>query len=599
MPVDIMSHINKAFREHARYTGDGLAGEPASAPLPLGDVSSPKALISKAEVRGSFTAVEKAINEGLDGLDEQVQSAADSATEAAASAAAAAAAAATAEAIAGFDGSASTVVFDDTDVGLGAANAQEAIEILAARPISQDLTPEEFGCAGDGTTDDGPNFAAALAAAQAQGRVLSLRSGSAYLLATWTPVTQTAELIIRGNGAVIRGSSTDSVSDRVFLRPTARFEIEGVEFDRWNFILDRRIADSGDITGAKFIHNKASNITNIPVNIEVPFKDSLIAWNRFTNCSGGIVIRIGTNEYAAQDTWTGNRVIGNVLRTISASGTQSLFAILLYGARSLIAFNDVEGCASQNGESVGIYTKLRDSRIIGNNVRNCNSSGTSGEALDVGGINIKGAPVSMTTSGPQGFNCIVANNVVQRIGVANVKGYGIRLQVADSQAVNNIVEDFGLNGIANDDSNSTSNNRIEGNNIRDRTFGATSANGITIETTGTRHSVKNNVIAVFGTGVRVLPFTGGIRAVHIIGNLIRAGSGSVGNGIRLGPVAQISFILIAQNSFEMTAGVSVIAYENTPFKAIHMQNDYVDCSIPLVSGTPPSVGNFINADNMA
>jgi hypothetical protein len=90
MPVNLMPAVNKAFREHRRYTGDGLPGAPVSAPLPVGDPSSGPNNPQKSEIRQAFADVETAINAGLEDLDTQAADAAASAAAAAASAAQAA-----------------------------------------------------------------------------------------------------------------------------------------------------------------------------------------------------------------------------------------------------------------------------------------------------------------------------------------------------------------------------------------------------------------------------------------------------------------------------------------------------------------------------
>jgi len=57
-----IDHINRAFREFRRYTGDGLPGAPANAPLPVGDPQSGPNSPKKSEIRGALI---EAVNEAV------------------------------------------------------------------------------------------------------------------------------------------------------------------------------------------------------------------------------------------------------------------------------------------------------------------------------------------------------------------------------------------------------------------------------------------------------------------------------------------------------------------------------------------------------
>ena len=50
----IIDTINRVLREFKRYTGDGLAGEPTGASLPIGDPSSGVHNPKKSELRALF-----------------------------------------------------------------------------------------------------------------------------------------------------------------------------------------------------------------------------------------------------------------------------------------------------------------------------------------------------------------------------------------------------------------------------------------------------------------------------------------------------------------------------------------------------------------
>lgn len=55
--------IAQVFREHRRFTGDGLPGEPAAAPLPIGDPQSGGHSPTKREIREALGPLETAVDE--------------------------------------------------------------------------------------------------------------------------------------------------------------------------------------------------------------------------------------------------------------------------------------------------------------------------------------------------------------------------------------------------------------------------------------------------------------------------------------------------------------------------------------------------------
>ena len=57
MPETVREIVNRVFREHRRYTGDGLPGEPTSAPLPIGDPQSGQHNPPKREFRDGLGQV--------------------------------------------------------------------------------------------------------------------------------------------------------------------------------------------------------------------------------------------------------------------------------------------------------------------------------------------------------------------------------------------------------------------------------------------------------------------------------------------------------------------------------------------------------------
>jgi hypothetical protein len=67
--VDIMTPLNRAFRDHRRYTGDGLASEPTGAPLPVGDPASGVHSPDKPSIRSAFTEVQTALQAAVDAAE--------------------------------------------------------------------------------------------------------------------------------------------------------------------------------------------------------------------------------------------------------------------------------------------------------------------------------------------------------------------------------------------------------------------------------------------------------------------------------------------------------------------------------------------------
>jgi len=55
--------IAQVFREHRRFTGDGLPGEPSAAPLPFGDPQSGQHSPTKREIREALGPLETAVDE--------------------------------------------------------------------------------------------------------------------------------------------------------------------------------------------------------------------------------------------------------------------------------------------------------------------------------------------------------------------------------------------------------------------------------------------------------------------------------------------------------------------------------------------------------
>jgi hypothetical protein len=357
----------------------------------------------------------------------------------------------------------------------------------------------------------------------------------------------------QGRDSTIKGPA----AGEYFLRPGTTFDIAGVKFDRWTGVVRRDAGEGGSIIGARFTGNECVNITGIPVNIEIEFKDSYIDQNRFSACSGGYVVRIGENTYANQDKWSGNFVCHNVLRTITATSTTSLFAFLIYGVNTLIDGNDMDGLTSTDGEAVGIYVKLRHSQIVNNKIRNVTSTGTSGAALDVAGISLKGAIRTVTNSGVQGFNVVCANNHIRAIGVQNTKGSGVRCQISHGTVTCNLVQDVGSIGISSDDSNGTSFNKIINNHIEG--YNILGIDGVQISTFGTGHRVVGNSIKDFARGVSISCGGNSLISTLIANNSILSTQGGSAGFLFGASAGSITGVMITGNDVDVKGNIVVNA----------------------------------------
>lgn len=376
----------------------------------------------------------------------------------------------------------------------------------------ESLTPDDMGCVGDGVADDGAAFLLALASAVATGRALSLRPGAVYKLTSYSAFSNTGPLVIIGNGATIQGPG--GAVD--FLSPAANFTIDGARFTNWRSVVNRLLAQSGSMTEVRFTNNWVTVCNGICINIERPVESYWIEGNSFENCTGGYGVRIGENTFANQDTWVRGWVRANRFRSLSATGAVSAVAILIYGREVTISDNKIDGVTqSGTGESWGIYTKVRYGQVMGNTVQNV----TSASNTDLVGINIKGNTRGIT-SAPQGFANIVIGNHVRNIGVAGVRGGGIRGQTDDVLISGNQCEDCGTTGIVADETAVHRNVAISGNLVRYASAAAGTV-GIRLEGQGTGDSADHNRILNAETGivVRTGP-TGTMADSRVASNLI-------------------------------------------------------------------------------
>ena len=414
-------------------------------------------------------------------------------------------------------------------VGFIQAGANAAVR-TAQDKMRDRITPEDFGAVGNGSADDTAPFLNALIAAQ--GKVLKLTGGKIYFLQTWTAYDAALAVTIQGNGATILGP----VTPVNFITPAANVNIDSVTFDRWTAVLKRLKAQGGTITQFFFTRNKVLNCTNANIDIECPISNYWITDNLFKDSTGGYAIKIGQNTYADQDDYYEGVVSRNNFFNLSASGSTSCAAMLIYGREVTIEGNIINGVQGASGEAWGIYTKIRFATIRGNIIRNIFSTSSP----DIVGINVKGTPRSLTTS-PQGYNVICSGNQIFNVGVSTLTGSCIRIQTDDVLCTDNLCEDPGLAGIATDDSAGSFDQIIANNKIW---FSSNASKiGIDVSCNGARIAVRGNDVRNAGIGVRVYPIGGSLTSAVIENNTLN----SVSAGVSLNSLNDITRLRIANN----------------------------------------------------
>lgn len=404
------------------------------------------------------------------------------------------------------------VEISSTDVSFLQAGSG-AVTRTAQSKMREFLTPEDFGAIGDNVADDTVAMTSALNAAVSLGLRLRLKDGASYYLGTWSAFTNSGTLRIEcvSNGvATLRGPA----STVTFLSPAANFDIQGVTFSTWASVVARSAAQSGSFTNVVFSNNRCFGCTSLVFNIERPIEQYRIENNDIDSCTGGYGIRVGDNTYANQDTWQEGWIQNNRINSLSGTGTTSAVAILVYGRKVTIANNKIDGVTqSGTGECWGIYTKVRYSQVYGNYVNNVVAVGNS----DNVGINIKGTTRAVT-SAPQGFANMVWGNHVRNVGVAGVRGVGIRTQTDDVLVFGNECEDTGGGGLVSDESAVYRNCQFQNNLVRWSSLVANTV-GISLEGQGTCVVADNNTVlnASLGVQFRTGP-TGTMQDVQITRN---------------------------------------------------------------------------------
>lgn len=458
-------------------------------------------------------------------------------------------------------------------------NPQTAAEASAGVTPSNYAYPpgdlRRYGCVGNGSTDDAAGVLAAIKQAAAGGAAVVGQPGATYLCTSWSPYSATSAIAILGFGCTIKGPA----STVNFLKSTANLRVEGVTFDRWASAIYNLAADSGSQTDVRILRNVFTNCTDVCISLQRPIENYWIDENRFLSNTGGYAIRVGTNTYADQDTWQKGQIHGNTFKSQSASGSTSCAAMLIYGRDGTITKNIIDGVQGDGGEGWGIYTKLRSGVIAFNELQNINSTSNG----DVVGINIKGAPRSITSSGVQGFQVLCFGNHVKSVGVLGVKGAGIRAQTDDVSVYGNTVEEAGLAAYVTDDSNGYSDHSFDDNRARWATVTAGTF-GMRVEGNGSRISVTRLKVYNAETGIFIAPNAGALNDVQIEDNILDV----TGPNIALSVLANVTYLKVRRNTarrgsygFQNNGGVGTLS--NLELS----DNDFVRATTK-VSGSIPS-----------
>jgi hypothetical protein len=469
---------------------------------------------------------------------------------------------------------------------------------VADGPISNTISAEDYGAVGDNQNDDTGAMQAAMAAAVDTGKTLMLRAGATYLLSTWSAYTPPG--ILRIVGGAISGASGNSTllgpaTQVVCLSPSTNIAIENVVFDRWTSAISRTSSQTGsfdyfNVSGCRFV-----NCTGNGIVIQKPIDNYRIEDNDFEDCTGtsgstAYGVLIGTNTYADQDTWQNGWIINNRFKNLSATGTRSLAAILVYGKAVTIANNKVDTLTqSGTGESWGIYTKVRFGQVYSNYVTGVSAAGSA----DNVGINIKGNTRSAPVS-PQGYsNSVWGNhikNITNPIAVAGI-GTGLRVQTDDVVAYGNLVEEC---GIVCDESSAYRNVQIVNNIVQ--CAASTNIQGIRMEGTGTFVVADSNIIRNCVTGIFLTsPATmGSMSDAQVTRNFIAGAA----NGILWDAYsgATLTRTVIEHNVVKSaTYGLIYNGSAGTVSDARIRFNDFDSCTSPVsgsVGTNPVIIGNL-------
>lgn len=491
---------------------------------------------------------------------------------------------------------------DNQPAGFPFATARTVYE-LAASVTPSDTSyapgdPRRYGAKLDGS-DDTAALTAAIAQQQAGGATVTGVPGHTLTCATWATITTMQPLRIDGRGMTIKCTNSTRVA---FVTCKANFDIAGCTFDGWYRVVSNSTSVTQSITEARFHGNRCINATVGATNnayyvmILNPCENVWITDNVFKDAKVAAVY-VGDNTYANQDTWNKITIRGNTVEGLTtATTTASGFGFLVYGRDVVIDGNDVSGVegagaaySASNG-AYGIYTKCRFGRIVNNSVHGIGFT-TDADNDQLIGINVKGSDRAASAT-PQGYGCVIANNTVRNVGVANTSGTGISCDHSDVLVNGNFLDGIGRRGIyVFDAAASTVGHNVIADNAITLADGS-NENGVEVVPFGSKTQVTGNVITSGGHGVRVRTTTTDAANVIVSNNVTDGGI-----AVRLtADTKNLSNVIVTGNL--MVAGTRGVYFDTASGGVISdvmvMDNDFSVATTAAVGGTLPTTARIRN-----
>lgn len=588
--MTVLDTLNRVFREFKRYTGDGLPGEPTGAPLPVGDPSSGVHSPKKSEIR-----------EAIGGVVDAAEVAADRAEQALADALAMI----VPDSGVTFPKLADAVVQVDTEARDDTAdNVLPTVKRVAS--MISDLGQSGFtivpDCVGDGVADDTVAFRAACVTAMTLGAMVELDPTKIYNLATWTPLTTTAMLEMKCNGATIDGPGGTGNNAYFLWTAVGGFQIDGGKwtgwyglFQRWNYkwasgeagwsgISTNIGAQTDTLVDCKFTNNVVSGATGFVFSIGIRINEMLIEGNLFQSCSGGYVIRLGEKVIGEFDvSWRGIRVKRNRFLGVTAPTNSSVSAVLLYSGQGEVTDNRVQNVVGNGtGDAWGMYFQGADLVVSGNHVYYVSSTGTT---TDITGISMKGAQDdSGGTVEQSGLSGKVFGNICRQIGGGGVHGTGFKLQSRRTQCFGNEASSCTYAGFAMDNLLSSQDQSVINN------VAIACLHGVIITGNGSRYQVKDNSIYACDIGIYFAP---GVYLTNTVISMIQITNNMVSNGSGIGLKfyfgASTNNIDVIGNLLACSVGINWVAGSTYPSPTnVRLLDNRADLSSTNTTGTAPA-----------
>jgi hypothetical protein len=241
------------------------------------------------------------------------------------------------------------------------------------------VTPEEFGAAGDGVTDDTTALQNAVNSAAANKNILVLKSGKTYLIRN--PVTATSRIHIVGWGARIKldaGNWSGSWGLRLNGGATARSVLRGFEIDGSGLEVDGLLYIVGASEDSRVEALRIHNLTRTSVIATGIHVNGAAHGLVITECvvedidgNGGIAKGILLRNTSGHGPAYGVRIVNNTLRNMpDAADTDAVNVMASSGGENDV---DIQMLVADNTfENIGkraVKCQRRGVLIVGNTVR--------------------------------------------------------------------------------------------------------------------------------------------------------------------------------------------------------------------------------------